>query len=80
MQVSLVDWIVIFAHFALGLGCGFLFYYDRRASGNLVKFVVIGRDTTWRPAGAWLNSVFDKNQARLANAVALQVRAATVCR
>jgi solute:Na+ symporter, SSS family len=49
MQISLVDWIVIFAYFALNLGIG-LFYY-RRASGDIGEFFVSGRSVPWWLAG-----------------------------
>ncbi len=49
MQISLADWIVIFAYFALNLGIGF--YYYRRASGDISEFFVSGRSVPWWLAG-----------------------------
>jgi solute:Na+ symporter, SSS family len=49
MQISVADWIVIFAYFALNLGIGF--YYYRRASGDISEFFVSGRSVPWWLAG-----------------------------
>lgn len=49
MQISLADWIVIFAYFALNLGIGF--YYYRRASGDISEFFVAGSSVPWWLAG-----------------------------
>ena len=49
MQISLADWIVIAAYFALNLGIGF--YYYRRASGDIDEFFVSGRNVPWWLAG-----------------------------
>jgi hypothetical protein len=55
MQVSLVDWIVIFAYFALSLG--FSFYYDRRAIRALAKFSSSAVAYRLAAAKAGLNNV-----------------------
>ena len=49
MQISLADWIVIAAYFALNLGIGL--YYYRRASGNIDEFFVAGSSVPWWLAG-----------------------------
>lgn len=49
MQLTSIDWIVIFAYFALNLGIGF--YYMKRASGDMSEFFLSGRSVSWWLAG-----------------------------
>jgi Na+/proline symporter len=49
MQLSLADWLVVLAYFALNLGIGFLYY--RRASGSVSEYFISGRDVPWWLAG-----------------------------
>ena len=49
MQLSLADWVVVVAYFAINLGIGF--YYYRRASGSVSEFFISGRDVPWWLAG-----------------------------
>jgi hypothetical protein len=59
MQISLVDWIVVFAHFALSLGFSSYYdrRYDRRANGALANFWSSAEAYPWRLAKAGLNNV-----------------------
>jgi len=49
MTLTLVDWLVIAAYFALNLGIGV--YYARRASGSTSEFFLSGRNVPWWLAG-----------------------------
>lgn len=49
MQLSLIDWIVIAAYFALNMGIGL--YLRKRATGSVSDFFVSGRNVTWWLAG-----------------------------
>jgi SSS family solute:Na+ symporter len=49
MQLTMLDWAVIVAYFALNLGIGF--YYMRRASGDIGEFFLSGRSVSWWLAG-----------------------------
>jgi Na+/proline symporter len=49
MQLSLADWLVVLAYFALNLGIGFLYY--RRASGSVSEYFISGRNVPWWLAG-----------------------------
>lgn len=49
MQLTLLDWFVIVAYFALNLAIGF--FYMKRASGNVGEFFLSGRNVPWWLAG-----------------------------
>src|SRR5436190_18756018 len=49
MTLTLVDWLVIAAYFALNLAIGV--YYARRARGSTAEFFLSGRDVPWWLAG-----------------------------
>jgi Na+/proline symporter len=49
MQLTLIDWLVIGAYFALNLAIGV--YYMRRARGNTTEFFLSGRNVPWWLAG-----------------------------
>ncbi len=49
MQLSLADWLVVVAYFAINLGIGFFYY--RRASGSVSEYFISGRDVPWWLAG-----------------------------
>ncbi|HLQ51365.1 MAG TPA: hypothetical protein VK129_07690, partial [Terriglobales bacterium] len=49
MKLTLLDWAVVVAYFAVNLGIGF--YYFRRASGSVSEFFVSGRSVPWWLAG-----------------------------
>lgn len=49
MQLTLIDWLVIAAYFALNLGIGL--YCSRRAKGSTSEFFLSGRDVPWWLAG-----------------------------
>jgi Na+/proline symporter len=49
MQLSLADWLVVLAYFAVNLGIGFLYY--RRASGSVSEYFISGRSVPWWLAG-----------------------------
>jgi Na+/proline symporter len=49
MTLSILDWFVIAAYFALNLAIGF--YYMRRARGSTTEFFLSGRDVPWWLAG-----------------------------
>jgi len=49
MTLTLLDWLVIAAYFALNLGIGL--YYARRARGSTAEFFLSGRDVPWWLAG-----------------------------
>src|SRR2546423_12582893 len=49
MTLTVLDWIVIGAYFALNLGIGI--YYARRARGSTTEFFLSGRDVPWWLAG-----------------------------
>jgi Na+/proline symporter len=49
MVLTLVDWLVIAAYFALNLAIGV--YYARRARGSTAEFFLSGRDVPWWLAG-----------------------------
>jgi Na+/proline symporter len=49
MQLTLLDWFVIIAYFALNLGIGL--YYRKRAAQGIDEFFVSGRSAAWWLAG-----------------------------
>ena len=49
MQLTLADWAVITAYFALNLAIGF--FYMKRASGDVGEFFLSGRNVPWWLAG-----------------------------
>src|SRR5438552_10129602 len=49
MTLTLIDWLVIGAYFALNLAIGA--YYARRARGSTAEFFLSGRDVPWWLAG-----------------------------
>jgi SSS family solute:Na+ symporter len=49
MTLTLLDWLVIAAYFALNLAIGL--YYMRRARGSTTEFFLSGRDVPWWLAG-----------------------------
>jgi Na+/proline symporter len=49
MTLSILDWLVIAAYFALNLAIGL--YYMRRARGSTTEFFLSGRDVPWWLAG-----------------------------
>src|ERR1051326_8425055 len=49
MTLTVVDWLVIAAYFALNLAIGV--YYARRARGSTTEFFLSGRDVPWWLAG-----------------------------
>src|ERR1051325_4068170 len=49
MTLTVVDWLVIAAYFALDLAIGF--YYARRARGSTTEFFLSGRNVPWWLAG-----------------------------
>src|SRR5689334_18730127 len=49
MTLTLLDWLVIGAYFALNLAIGL--YYARRARGSTAEFFLSGRDVPWWLAG-----------------------------
>jgi Na+/proline symporter len=49
MPLSILDWFVIAAYFALNLAIGL--YYMRRARGSTTEFFLSGRDVPWWLAG-----------------------------
>jgi len=49
MQLTLIDWLVIAAYFALNIAIGF--YYKSRASSSVSEFFVAGRNVPWWLAG-----------------------------
>src|SRR5262247_3397349 len=49
MTLTLLDWLVIAAYFALNLAIGL--YYARRARGSTNEFFLSGRDVPWWLAG-----------------------------
>ena len=49
MRLTIIDWLVIGAYFALNLGIGF--YYKARASKSVSEFFVAGRNVPWWLAG-----------------------------
>src|SRR2546428_2453875 len=49
MTLTLLDWLVIAAYFALNLAIGL--YYARRARGSTAEFFLSGRDVPWWLAG-----------------------------
>src|SRR5213593_2220635 len=49
MTLTLLDWLVIAAYFALNLAIGL--YYSRRARGSTTEFFLSGRDVPWWLAG-----------------------------
>jgi len=49
MQLTIIDWLVIAAYFALNIGIGF--YYKSRASSSVSEFFVAGRNVPWWLAG-----------------------------
>jgi Na+/proline symporter len=49
MQLTIIDWLVIAAYFALNVGIGF--YYKARASSSVSEFFLSGRNVPWWLAG-----------------------------
>lgn len=49
MRLTIIDWIVIGAYFALNIGIGF--YYKARAGKNVSEFFLSGRNVPWWLAG-----------------------------
>ncbi|HXI32641.1 MAG TPA: sodium:solute symporter family protein [Gemmatimonadales bacterium] len=49
MQLTIIDWAVIGAYFALNIGIGF--YYKSRASASTSEFFLSGRNVPWWLAG-----------------------------
>ena len=49
MQLSLIDWVVIAAYFAINLFIGWMYY--RRASGSVSDYFISGRAVPWWLAG-----------------------------
>ena len=49
MQLTIIDWLVIAAYFALNVGIGF--YYKSRASKSVSEFFLSGRNVPWWLAG-----------------------------
>jgi SSS family solute:Na+ symporter len=49
MRLTVVDWIIIAAYFALNIGIGF--YYKSRASKSVNEFFLSGRNVPWWLAG-----------------------------
>src|SRR5947207_7206544 len=49
MQLTIIDWLVIAAYFALNIGIGF--YYKARASSSISEFFLSGRNVPWWLAG-----------------------------
>jgi Na+/proline symporter len=49
MQLSLIDWVVIAAYFAVNLFIGWMYY--RRASGSVSDYFISGRKVPWWLAG-----------------------------
>ncbi|MGH9668994.1 MAG: sodium:solute symporter family protein [Terriglobales bacterium] len=49
MQLSLIDWVVIAAYFAVNLFIGWMYY--RRASGSVSEYFISGRAVPWWLAG-----------------------------
>ncbi len=49
MRLTIIDWIVIGAYFALNLGIGF--YYKARAGKSVSEFFLSGRNVPWWLAG-----------------------------
>src|SRR6266853_4399154 len=49
MTLTVVDWLVIAAYFALNLAIGL--YYARRARGSTAEFFLSGRNVPWWLAG-----------------------------
>src|SRR5712671_6696788 len=49
MRLTIIDWIVIGAYFALNVGIGF--YYKSRASKSISEFFLSGRNVPWWLAG-----------------------------
>src|SRR5260221_11230597 len=49
MQLTIIDWLVIGAYFALNIGIGF--YYKSPASASTSEFFLSGRNVPWWLAG-----------------------------
>jgi Na+/proline symporter len=49
MQLSIIDWLVVAAYFALNIAIGF--YYKSRAGKSVDEFFLSGRDVPWWLAG-----------------------------
>jgi Na+/proline symporter len=49
MQLTIIDWLVIAAYFALNVGIGF--YYKARAGKSTTEFFLSGRNVPWWLAG-----------------------------
>jgi len=49
MRLTIIDWLVIGAYFALNIGIGF--YYKARASKSVTEFFLSGRNVPWWLAG-----------------------------
>jgi len=49
MRLTIIDWLVIGAYFALNIGIGF--YYKARAGKSTTEFFLSGRNVPWWLAG-----------------------------
>src|ERR1044071_9508551 len=49
MRLTIIDWLVIAAYFALNIGIGF--YYKARAGKSVAEFFLSGRNVPWWLAG-----------------------------
>jgi Na+/proline symporter len=49
MQLTWLDWIIIFAYFAFNLAIGF--YYRKKATGSVSDYFISGRNVSWWLAG-----------------------------
>src|SRR2546421_11688691 len=49
MRLTIADWLIIGAYFALNIGIGF--YYKSRASKSVSEFFLSGRNVPWWLAG-----------------------------
>jgi len=49
MRLTIIDWLIIAAYFALNIGIGF--YYKSRASKSISEFFLSGRNVPWWLAG-----------------------------
>ncbi len=49
MQLTLLDWIIIFAYFAFNLAIGL--YYRKKATSSINDYFISGRNVTWWLAG-----------------------------
>ena len=49
MNISCIDWLIIFLYFAFALGIGI--YFSKRAGQNITEYMVAGRRLPWWLAG-----------------------------